>query len=110
MYKKKIKYNNPMVKTEFRKKKKNGYEVVLDGITWVQEHRCVVEAYIGRKLTKEEVVYHINGLRTDNRIENLMIFPSQREHKSFENKVKRFPYLINQMRIQIETRWKAYGK
>lgn len=34
-------------------------------------HRFVMEQFIGRKLTKDEVVHHINGDRMDNRIENL---------------------------------------
>ena len=108
MYKKKIKYKNPMVKTVFKKKNNKGYELILDGITWVQEHRIVVENFIGRKLTKEETIHHINGNRCDNRIENLMIFPNQKEHKAFENKVKQFG-MTNPILKQINERWKGYG-
>lgn len=39
----------------------------------MREHRYVMELSIGRKLTSEEVVHHINGARSDNRIENLRI-------------------------------------
>lgn len=36
-------------------------------------HRMVVEKAIGRKLSHDEVVHHINGNTFDNRIENLQI-------------------------------------
>lgn len=39
----------------------------------VLEHRLVVEKAIGRRLTKDEEVDHVNRVKTDNRIENLQI-------------------------------------
>jgi len=41
------------------------------------EHRAVLEAQIGRRLRKDENVHHINGVRTDNRPENLELWSVQ---------------------------------
>jgi len=41
---------------------------------WVQEHRYIMEQYLQRQLHKDERIYHKNGIRDDNRIENLELW------------------------------------
>ena len=79
---------------------KNKYQSISHGCNWkggrqkqgkyiaiwisknkrIREHRLVMEKKIGRKIRKGEVVHHINGNPTDNRIENLVLCKTHGEH------------------------------
>ena len=53
---------------------KNGYRVLTTKDGAVREHRLVIERQIGRKLMRCETVHHKNGIRDDNRPENLEVW------------------------------------
>jgi hypothetical protein len=56
----------------------------------VLEHRVVIEQKIGRYLRPDEQVHHINHIKNDNRIENLMVV-SHKEHRKMH--LKRYLFL-----------------
>lgn len=84
-----------------------GYVEVKCGRTWVLEHRLVLESYLNRRLDSKEAVHHLNHNRKDNSIGNLMLFPTQKDHKAFENKILQFG-MTNPIKKQILERFDNY--
>ena len=90
---------------------RNGYVKMRDGERYRPEHRVVMERVLGRALEPFESVHHKNGVRDDNRPENLELWcvpqvPGRRVEDLVEWVVGRYPEYVqatlderNQLRL-----------
>lgn len=79
---------------------------------YVSEHRLVMEQHLGRLLLPTEVVHHRNKNTTDNRVENLELFVSNRDHLASELRGQR-PKWSEEGKARIDEgvqRWRAYRR
>ncbi len=73
------KYGSPDLPQTNRREgtaKRGGYwGITRDGKS-IPEHRWVMQQALGRPLLRDETVHHLNGVRDDNRLENLELWSS----------------------------------
>lgn len=56
--------------------RKDGYRILMINGIRILEHKYIMSKKLGRPLMKNESVHHKNGMRNDNRLENLELWSS----------------------------------
>ena len=57
---------------------------------YILEHRAVMEDKIGRQIIPGEVIHHIDGCKSNNKIENLLLCQNSKEHNEVHGKMEIF--------------------
>jgi hypothetical protein len=102
-----------------RRKLKTGYVYVYclnhpyaTKAGYVMEHRLVMEEHLGRYLEPHEIAHHINGIKDDNRIENLQLtdknrhpaehFENSHKYVDAETKIKELEAEVKRLRKELD--------
>lgn len=63
-------------------------------------HRLKAEQYLGRLLSKKEVIHHIDGDKRNNKISNLYLFSTTNEHTAYHAKKNTITLKSNLLPLQ----------
>ena len=94
----------PVKQFSLKKRNESGYVLLVSGEL---EHRALAEQWLGRKLSPDEEVHHINGKRWDNRRYNLSVMTRENHRRWHE----RLDWMFaNKMFPSIETQRKKLAQ
>ena len=68
----------------------------------IAEHRLIMAQHLNRLLDRKEIVHHINGIKDDNRIENLELVTKQSIHVSIGARVRELDKEIRLLKVQVK--------
>lgn len=77
----------------------NKYKAIKVNGKKVDEHRNKMEILLGRKLTFNEVVHHVDGNKSNNEISNLMLMTRSEHSKIHSTGLKKNPSTIEKIRV-----------
>ena len=91
------KYKNQAGYVTVKLQSDDPYYSMMSRDGYVNEHRLIVARKLGRCLEAWEIVHHINGIKDDNRIENLQLV-SNDGHMQITVLQERIRYLESKLR------------
>ena len=76
---------------------------------YIAEHRMIMELYLGRDLKSTEIIHHLDGKKSNNKIENLLLCETQREHNRVHTKMEIFvEKLIREDKVYYDRKSKEF--
>lgn len=79
----------------------NPYYSMADPRGHIKEHRLIMAKHLGRCLMDNEVVHHLNGVKTDNRIENLRLDTRSQHSKSDHKELMELRTRVTQLEAEV---------
>ena len=80
-------------------------EVFIDG-KWILRSRVIMQRHLGRALSSDEIVHHINDDKLDDRIENLQVM-SNSEHSTMHNIMRQSHLQFPSQVLEKNSQWKG---